>query len=378
MLPQKPPAAVVRAIAWLLIALFAVITVVAFTVRFPETIRCSFVLAPEGGADPVQSPVLAAVQSVKAREGGEVAAGAELVVLRSDEIRSWQTELRTRQEELRAVQERHGKLEDLFKAQVGIKDEELKQVEREVTFREKHLATCRDFYGRNKKLAVDQLVSEVELIRAELEVAASEKDLNVAQRTLQQVTLQRQQIETERARQRAEEDSEAQKLKYRIEALNRQLENCSGDTMTIRAPYHAVVVSLAHRNEGTVVRNGDELCQLAPVDGQLRARLALPESGAPRVAPGQRLRLFFEAFPYQRYGSVTGNLEWISPAAIQSQEGHYFPAQAKLDQSAFTSSGQSKPLRAGMRGEAHLMVGSRTIAESVFEPIRQLREQTQR
>jgi hemolysin D len=104
----------------------------------------------------------------------------------------------------------------------------------------------------------------------------------------------------------------------------------------------------------------------------------LPETGAPRVAPGQRVRLFFAAFPYQRYGTVTGSLEWVSPAAVQSADGSHFPAQARLDQSAFTSSGQSKPLRAGMRGEAHLMVGSRTIAESVFEPIRQLREQTLR
>jgi multidrug efflux pump subunit AcrA (membrane-fusion protein) len=198
----------------------------------------------------------------------------------------------------------------------------------------------------------------------------------VAQRTLQQVSLQRHQLETDRARQRAEEDSEAEKLKFRIEGLTRQLEDCSGDTMTIRAPYHAVVVSLAHRNAGAVVHNGDELCQLAPVEGQLRARLVLPEPGAPRVAPGQRVRLFFDAFPYQRHGTVTGNLEWISPAAVQSAEGPRFTAQARLDQSAFSSRGKSQPLRAGMRGEAHLMVGSRTIAESVFEPIRQLREQT--
>jgi membrane fusion protein len=376
LLPQRPPPAAVRAIAWILISLFAVIAVVSVTVHFPETLHCPFVLAPEGGADPVQSPVLAVVQSVKAIEGGEVLAGAELIVLRSDEIRSWQTDLRTSQEELRSVQQRHSKLEELFAAQIGIKEQEARQVERELGFREKHLATCRDFLGRNQKLAADKLVSEVELIRTELEVAESEKDLNVAQRTFQQVSLQRQQLETERTRQRAEEDSEAEKLKFRIEDLTRRLENCSGDTITIRAPYHAVVVSIAHRNGGTVVRNGDELCQLAPVEGQLRARLALPEQGTPRLAPGQRVRLFFDAFPYQRYGTVTGSLEWISPAAVQLPEGPRFPAQARLDQSAISAGGRSRPLRAGMRGEAHLVVGSRTLVESVFEPIRQLREQT--
>jgi hypothetical protein len=32
------------------------------------------------------------------------------------------------------------------------------------------------------------------------------------------------------------------------------------------------------------------------------------------------------------------------------------------------------PLRVGMKGEAHIIVGGRTMIEYAFEPIRQLRE----
>ena len=146
--------------------------------------------------------------------------------------------------------------------------------------------------------------------------------------------------------------------------------------MSIRAPYRAAVISLAHRNAGGVVQHGAELCQLARADGEPRAHLLLREAGLPKLAPGQKVRLFFEAFPYQRYGTITGKLEWISPAAVSSSEGQRFTGAAKLDQTTFRSRGNERPLRVGMKGEAHLMVGSRTLIEYAFEPLRQLRELT--
>jgi multidrug efflux pump subunit AcrA (membrane-fusion protein) len=394
MLPQHPPPQVLLWLAWLLIALFLVVTIAAVTVHIPETVRCPFVLVPENGADPIQSPLVAVVQSVNVTEGQQIQAGTLLFQLRSDDIRTWQTQLETAREDSRALEKRMTKSEEYFVAEIGIKNEELTQVEKEVAFREKHLATSRDFLERNEKLAAEKLVSQVELLRYKLDTAQSEKDLNVAQRTVQQVTLQRQELETTRARQRSEDESSVEKLKLRIAALQRQLENCSGDVMEIRAPYQAVVISLARRNSGGVVHNGDELCQLARLEGQPRARLSVAEAGLPKLAPGQKARLFFEAFPYQRYGTLTARLQWISPAAISYADtqlasehtsglaapergaGGSFTARATLDQTAFHSRDHDRPVAVGMKGEARVVVGSRTLAEYVLEPIRQLREQT--
>jgi multidrug efflux pump subunit AcrA (membrane-fusion protein) len=373
-LAQEPPPQVIRWAAWLLLGIFLTVFLVSVLVPLPETVRCSFVLVPENGADPIQSPLLAVVQAVKVTEGQEVPAGAELFVLRSDEIRAWQTQLRTAQEDLRNAQDRTSKMEEYYAAQVAIKTQEIKQAERDVDFREKHVITTRDVRDRNQKLADEKLVSELEMLHYRLALAESEKDLNVAQRRTEQLSLQRQELDTERARQRADEQSEKEKLNVRIEALKRQLENCAGDLMTIRAPYRAAVISLAHRNPGGVVQNGAELCQLARAEGEPRVRLLLQEAAVPKLAPGQKMRLFFEAFPYQRYGTVTGKLEWISPAAVTSSEGQRFTGRGTLDQSSFRTRDHERPLRVGMKGEAHLMVGSRTLIEFAFEPLRQLRE----
>ncbi len=375
-LPHEVPPQVIRWTAWLLIGMFTVAFLASVLVHIPDTVRCSFVLVPENGADPIQSPLLAVAQAVKVAEGQEVPQNAELFVLRSDEIWAWQTQLQTSEEDLRTSQKRTAKLEEYFAAQLGIKKEELQQAERDVAFREKHLDTSRDLVRRNQTLADEKLVSEIEMMRYRLALAESEKDLHAAERRVLQFGLERQQLETERARQRADEQSEMEKLKVRIEALKRQLVNCNGDLMTIRAPYRAAVISLAHRNAGGVVQNGGELCQLARVEGEPRAHLLLQERGVPKLAPGQTVRLFFEAFPYQRYGTITGKLQWISPAAVSSPEGQRFTGRATLDRTSFSTRGLERPLRVGMKGEARLVVGSRTLIEYAFEPLRQLRELT--
>jgi multidrug efflux pump subunit AcrA (membrane-fusion protein) len=374
MLRPDPPPQLIRWTAWLLIAIFIVLFLASVLVHIPETVRCPFVLVPQNGADPIQAPLLALVQAVKVTEGQEVPAGTELFVLRSDEIRAWQTQLRTAEEDLRNIQTRTGKTEEYYNGQVAIKKQEIQSAERDVVFRETHLATARDVLDRNQKLADEKLVSQIEMLEYRLAAAESEKDLNVAQRRVEHLALERQGLDTERSRQRTDEQSEVEKLKVRIEALKRQLENCAGDVMSIRAPYHAAVISLAHRNPGGVVQNGAELCQLARAEGEPRVRLLLDEAGVPKLAPGQKVRLFFEAFPYQRYGTITGKLEWISPAAVNSPEGQRFTGRATLDQTAFRTRGQERPLRVGMKGEARLFVGTRTLVEYAFEPLRQLRE----
>src|SRR6186713_2884953 len=101
MLPQEPPPWVVRFAARLLIGLFVIALLAAIFVKLPETVECQFVLVPKEGADPIQSPRLAIVHKIGVSEGQTVTQGTELFVLRSDEIRGIDAQLRSAQEDLR-------------------------------------------------------------------------------------------------------------------------------------------------------------------------------------------------------------------------------------------------------------------------------------
>jgi HlyD family secretion protein len=374
MLARDPPHWVVRGAAWLILALFGTALLASVIVHVPETIRCPCILVPEGGADPIQSPRLAVIRQVRVGEGRVVAAGDELFVLSSEDAGDRDTQSRTLDEDLTSMKRNLRQGEISAAADLEIKDHEIAQADEELKFREHFVAVERDLAARYEKLSKVGVYSETDLVLRQLELAGAEKDLRIAGRTREQVVLQRQQMAAEQARQRSDQLAEIKKLDIRLDALKSQMEDSQRNLISIRAPYDAVVISLAENNPGSVVQNGQELCQLARAGGRLKLRLLLAEEGMPRLAVGQRVRFFAAAFPYQRYGTVAGTLSWISPSAVSSREGQQFVAVASLDRDAFQVGGQSEPLRVGMRGEARIQVGSRTLIEYALEPIRQLRE----
>src|SRR5947207_4079425 len=271
MAPQEPPAWIVRSAAWVLIGAFLFALLIAIVMRLPETVRCPFVLIPATGADPIQAPHQAIISRVAVGEGQTVKSGEELFVLRSDEIRGWDTQFRTLTEDLRSKEESLIQSDTAFAAQLNIKKAEIEQAKSEVKFRENHAATSRDLVTRMEKLAKQGGESEIDLVKLKLDLAGSEKDFSVAQRTVQQVNLDRERMETERQRQRGEQQAEIEKLKMRIGALKADLENTQQNLLTVRSPYDGVIISMDQRTVGSVVQQGQVLCQLAPKDADRKS-----------------------------------------------------------------------------------------------------------
>jgi multidrug efflux pump subunit AcrA (membrane-fusion protein) len=375
MLPQDPPSWIVRWTAWLLLGVLFLAFVGAIVLKLPETVHCPFVLVPATGTDSIQSPHQGILSRVSVAEGEVVKKGAELFVLRADEIRGLDTQFRTLNEDLRTKEENLMQSDSAYKAQANIKEAEIDQAKNEVRFRENFAKTSHDLVERMGKLAQEGSSSEIDLVRMKLDLAGSEKDLSVAQKTLQQVDLERQRMETDHTRLRGEQQAEIERFKMRIGTLKADLGNAQDNLLIVRSPYDGVVISLDQRTVGGVVQRGQVLCQLLSQDAQPRARMIVNEAGLARLALAQRVRFFFEAYPYQRYGVVGGKLDWISNSAVTAADGSHFVALASLDRADIPRRrGKSLPLRVGMRGDAHIIVGDRTPVEYALEPIHQLRE----
>ena len=355
---------------------FATAVAASALIRFPETIHCRFRLVPESGADPIQSPVNGILGGILAVEGKEVTPGELLFEIRSDELLTWQTELRSDVEETRALEERVRRTEEAHQSLLSIKEAELRQFEQERGFRRQYRDSTQDLLRRSRELRDKGLVSEVELLKAELDLANAEKDLNITEHGLQKVVLERMQIESERNRQRSDERAASEKLKNVMASLKARLADCEGGLLKVRAPYAAIVVSIPQHNPGSVVHGGQELCQLARTGDRPLAEIQLPQAGLDRVVTGLQARLFFDAFPYQRYGTIPVQIGWVSPSAVVRGDSHQFAARAPLLRMDFEKSGRRIPVRVGMMGEARIRVGENTVLESIFEPLRALREQS--
>src|SRR5438046_4045011 len=168
MLPQVPPPKFIRFMRWWLISLFIIALLAAIFVHLPETEHAAFTLVPREGADPIQSPRLATVGRVSVTEGQTVTAGAELFVLRSDEIRAFDTQLRTLTEDLHTQELTLAKMDEAYAAEANIKNAQVSQAESELRFREKQTVSNHDLLNRLETLSKSGGFYQIHLIKLQL------------------------------------------------------------------------------------------------------------------------------------------------------------------------------------------------------------------
>ncbi len=372
--PTRLPSSVAMALGLFLVIVFGVAAAAAVAVSIPDTIRCRFVLVPEAGADPVRAPREGVLSQILVSETSEIRKGQALFVIRSQELREWTSELSTLEQELASEGRRAELLEEDHRAAAEIQTARIRQLDKDLAFQQEYLLTLRDFVRRYERLDREGLVPLVDLKSQQLEASKAERDAEAARASREMAALELARLGTDYRRQVGELALNRAKLGVRIATLGKLLDGAHEDVVRITAPFDGTVVALEKRNAGDVVTYGQELCRIARSDSLLIAEIAPPEGGVSRLRVGQRVQLFYQAYPYERFGTGRATVRWISPASVATPAGEGFLVHARLDGQTIGGGGAGGSLRAGMRGEARVMAGRRTIAEYVFEPLRKLRE----
>jgi HlyD family secretion protein len=83
----------------------------------------------------------------------------------------------------------------------------------------------------------------------------------------------------------------------------------------------------------------------------------------------------FSAFPYQRYGFISGTLEYISPStqgATGPDAAAVYKGNVSLARDYYSVGDIKYPLRFGMVASAEIAVQKRRIIEFILDPLRQI------
>lgn len=378
---ERPPLPPAMAAGLFVLLLAGAVVGGACLVRVPETIRCPFVLAPEGGADPLRATSTGYFDRVLAEERQTVRKGQVLFVIRAREMRSWLTDLRSWSTELQSAEDdfasfdrRRALREATHRTAVDIQRAKIQQHERDLAYQRKYLATYQDVLTRYELLNKERLLASMDMLSHRAGAAKAERDVAMAQQAREIAELELKQLESEFVKQTAQEELDHQKTAVRIAGLRRQMHGNPAETVAVKAPFDGVIVVMERKAPGDAVAEGQELCRLARSDSPLVAELTPPEEGMPRLKPGQSVQLFYQAFPYQRFGTAQGTLRWLSPVAVPGEGPARFVARVALASQTMRAGEAAQPLKAGMRGEARVLAGRRTLIEYAFDPIRQLRE----
>lgn len=141
----------------------------------------------------------------------------------------------------------------------------------------------------------------------------------------------------------------------------------------LRAPIAGRVTALTAR-VGQPASPQSQLMAIVPTGAKLRAELAVPSAAIGFVKPGQEVRLAIDAFPYQRFGTVTGTVQTVSASAVNAQGPNgttvaVYPVTVALKQSAIRAYGRSEPLVSGMSLTARIVTEKQSLLQWLFEPL---------
>lgn len=376
----------------LFIALSAIVFL--FVGQYTRRVRVEGFLLPEQGVLRIVPPQTGIVRELRVREGDIVSKGDVLYVLSSErsvaDAPSSEARVVERQRErLKSLESDIADLAPRHRQQAKAANDradglvaELRSIDANVGVAEQQLKLAEDSYRRYEKLRVSKVVSELDLERLKQSELDRKSGLESLRREKLSVQNNLAAVQTEIAelplRQRAERGA----LERDLAALEQSLvESEARREVQVTAPEAgrvAAVIAVA----GQGVSPGQTLLHLLPSSSSLQASLYVTSAAIGLIKPGQRVKLRYPAFPFERYGHQEGEVAAVAASAVRAEELPFplattepvYRVQVKLDAQTVGPEGRRHALQAGMKAEADVLLDRRRLIDWMFEPLRALAE----
>jgi HlyD family secretion protein len=198
-------------------------------------------------------------------------------------------------------------------------------------------------------------------------IAQSEKRISQITSNYRQ-QLQNERAETEALHHKLQQDLDKQEHRHAL--------------LELRAPQAGIVKDLATHTPGTVVAPGTILLTLVPHDEPLVAEVWVSNADAGFVQADQKARVKLAAYPFQKFGMLSGTVKQVGADAKERPESAGFPmktmqeaayrALINLGSNHLESQGRQLRLVPGMQVNAEIHIGTRTVLEYLLSPVQKI------
>ena len=349
-----------------------------------ETVGGAIVL--DRGVAPIVPTRSGTVVEISVREGAAVEAGDPLVQVRSDEDMARGGTVADRVRDAMHEQDRRlasqsemvrgaaAAEQSRLAAQASGLASELASLEAQIADQRRLVEVAKREFDSVATVADRGFISRRELDAREGSLISRRQELARLQQM--QAAKRAQLSDAQRGIGQAGASAEAQAAgvqSTRAELLQRLAQTDAAAGYTLTAPVSGTATAITAR-AGQPAQQGQPLMVVMPAGGKPRAELYVPTQAAGFLRIGQEVRLAVDAFPYQRFGTVSGRIEEISSVAIPKQvaEGTMVPVYlvtVSIPKPIVAAFGRSQPLLPGMTLTARIVTERRSLLQWLFEPL---------
>ena len=161
---------------------------------------------------------------------------------------------------------------------------------------------------------------------------------------------------------------------HRLSASIAERENRS--MQKVLAPSSGLVSGLLVR-DGQTVSSSSPLMNLVPEKRMFMVELLVPTRTIGFIRPAARVRIRYDAFPYQKFGVFHGTVANLTQTTVLPGDQRFrvaandpvYLARVQIEDQQVTWNGQPRHLQAGMTLTADILRDERRIIEWLFDPL---------
>ncbi|RME68501.1 MAG: HlyD family type I secretion periplasmic adaptor subunit [Alphaproteobacteria bacterium] len=226
---------------------------------------------------------------------------------------------------------------------------------------------------------------QIELLRARQRVATAQGEARAAKlaaaRAAQAVEEAKLEIQAVKERYRSAAAQELADAKTEMAALVEELPALRDrvSRTEVKAAIDGVVSRVLVNTVGGVVKPGEPLVEIVPRDDSLLIEAEISPADIAFLRAGQRARVKLTAYDYRTYGAMNGRLEYISPDAIENDNGQrVYLVHVRTDSKTLSSKDGDLPIIPGMVAEVDVLNGKRSVLDYILKPLSEVRDKALR
>lgn len=144
----------------------------------------------------------------------------------------------------------------------------------------------------------------------------------------------------------------------------------------LKAPLHGIVKNVRVTTRGGVLRPGEEVMQIVPLEEDLVIEARVSPADIAFIKTGLKATVKIDAYDYTIYGDLSGTLSYISPDTLsenlnlQHGEQPYYRVHVKTDGRRFSAKPDQKlDIQPGMTSTVEIKTGSNTVLKYLAKPV---------
>ncbi|MFM7569222.1 MAG: HlyD family type I secretion periplasmic adaptor subunit [Betaproteobacteria bacterium] len=146
------------------------------------------------------------------------------------------------------------------------------------------------------------------------------------------------------------------------------------DQTELRAPLHGVVKNVRITTRGGVIRPGEEVMQIVPLEDDLLVEARVMPADIAFIKPGLSATVKIDAYDYTIYGDLPGKLTYISPDTLTEDlrqgEQPYYRVRVRTDGRRFSGRpSEDLEIQPGMTATVEIRTGTNTVLKYLTKPV---------